>query len=250
MGKNNLLNALKELQSEGLSFALTYSRGPFFLKGSQQNIDEDNAQLGCPKDAPNWMTTAARVKQNPQWGLRLEHMNTLMSEAGLSPRNKEVTDNRVMRSTMDAHRLAQYAATESNEKGERMWFALSRRWFMGKDTMIRPVKLDGRDLLIECAEFAGLDMQKVQQVLDGGIVSQQEIVEQVQRVHAVGINSIPLLVFEVQGLASGTWREDPRLQETKYRALHHGSGSKAAFKQVLKQLHAATANLPATVQLS
>merc|ERR1719399_2419 len=124
----------------------------------------------------------------------MDNMDRLMSEAGLSPRNKAVSDEKVMRDTMPAHRLAQYAAEyESNEKGERMWFAMSRRWFMGKDIKdpaLTPLKLDDRRLLIECAAEAGLDMANVERVLNGEMISVREIEEQVHRVHAVGIHSI------------------------------------------------------------
>jgi len=231
VGKNNLLLALKELQAEGLTFDLTYSRGPFFLMGSQKHIDADRAKLGLPRDAPQGVVMQAR-------GWTSGNMDRLMAEAGLSPRNAAVADARIMRDTMPAHRLAQYAAKmESNEKGEKMWFALSRRWFMGKDTAINPIKLDSRELLIECAEHAGLNMENVERVLNGEITSEQEIAEQVQRVHAQGIHSIPLIVFEVKGLAKGSWRENPALAETDYRLMHHGSGSKASFKTVLQRLH-------------
>jgi len=246
VGKNNVLRALKELKAEGLSFNLTYSRGPFFLRGSQKEIDADNASMGLPKDASNLQTTRVRCERNPEWAHRVEHMQQLMAEAGLSPRNKAVTDHRIMRDTMPAHRLAQYAAKhESNEKGERMWFALSRRWFMGKDILneadILPVRLDGRELLEECAQVAGLNMDNVRKVLDGdqSLVSEAEIVDQVRQVHAVGIHSIPQIVFEVEGLTEGSWRQNPALPEGKYRHIHHGSGSKAAFKALLQQLHGA-----------
>jgi len=233
VGKNNLLLALKELQAEGLTFSLTYSRGPFFLMGSQKHIDAHRAKLGLPKDAPQWMVMKAR-------GWTSDNMDRLMAEAGLSPRNASVADAKIMRDTMPAHRLAQYAAKyESNEKGERMWFALSRRWFMGKDTTLNPVKLDSRELLLECAQYAGLDMANVNRVLNGEIISEQEIVEQVERVHAVGLHSIPQIVFEVKGLANGEWRENPALPETQYRTIHHGSGSKTSFKAVLQELHSA-----------
>merc|ERR1711998_8993 len=175
------------------------------------------------------------------------HMDILMEEAGLSPRNTDVTDFRIMRDTMPAHRLAQYAATESNEKGEKMWFALSRRWFMGKDIQnpaIYPVKLDSRELLLECAQYAGLNMENVERVLKGEIVDQNEITQQVHRVHAVGLHSIPQIVFEVQGLAKGSWRQDPSLPDGKYRVTHHGSGSKQAFKEVLRKLHRNAAGNP------
>lgn len=231
MGKNNLLLALKELQQEGLEFSLTYSRGPFQLMGSQKDIDADRARKGLPQDAPNHMVWPRKDNQP-------SHMDLLMAEAGLSPRNTAVTDYRVMRDTIPAHRLAQYAAKyESNEKGEKMWFALSRRWFMGKDTTINPVFLDGKDLLRECAEYAGLDMDNVERVLDGEIISEAEIQEQIYRVHAVGIHSIPQIVFEVDGLLQQSWRDNPALAENQYRAIWHGSGNKAAFKEILEQLH-------------
>ena len=75
-----------------------------------------------------------------------------------------------------------------------MWFALSRRWFMGKDIInqeIYPVKLDSKELLRECAAVAGLNMENVERVLNGEIISVHEIQEQVRRVHAVGLHSIP-----------------------------------------------------------
>jgi len=105
---------------------------------------------------------------------------------------------------------------------------------------------DGRDLLTECAEDAGLNMQNVEKVLNGEIISVKEIEDQVHRVHAVGINSIPHIVFEVQGLAQGSWRENPALQDNKYRATHHGSGSKKSFKALLQQLHGEVAGKPTT----
>lgn len=232
MGKNNLLLALKDLQkSKGLEFRLTYTRGPFFLMGSQANIDANRARRNLPKDAPEHMV---RPKKHDGFS----HLDAIMDDAGLSPRNLSVIDNRIMRDTMPAHRLAQYAAKyESNEAGEKMWFALSRRWFEGKDTQILPVMLDNPELLLECAEYAGLNMANVHKVLDGDLVHDEEVREQVRRVKAVAINWIPQIVFEVEGLAEGSWREDPALPETPYRIIHAGSGSKASFIAVLQQLH-------------
>lgn len=234
MGKNNLLLALKEMQKEGVSFNLTYSRGPFFLMGSQENIDADRDKKGLPRDAPNHLVWPRKENEKSR-------MDILMEDAGLSPRNTAVTDHRIMRDTMPAHRLAQYAAKyESNEKGEKMWFALSRRWFMGKDIINRamlPVKLDSHELLTECAEYAGLDMANVQRVLQGEIVPEAEIVDQVRRVHRVGLHSIPHIVFEVQGLVDGSWRDNPSLPDNKYRMTHHGSGSKKSFKAILTALN-------------
>merc|ERR1712232_941413 len=139
------------------------------------------------------------------WHIRTFWFDNLAAQSGLSPRNKDVTDHRISTSTWAAHRLCQYAATESNEKGEMMWIALSRRWFMGKDTEIRPIRLDSREMLLECAEFAGLNMVNAKRVLDGEIISDADIHREVKKVHAAGIHSIPQLVFEVDGLAKGHW---------------------------------------------
>lgn len=112
MGKNNLLLALKELQAEGLEFNLTYSRGPFFLNGSQEEIDSDRAAKGLPKDA-NYRQAYFQNGKPPPWE---RHMDQLMSDAGLSPRNTAVTYERVSRCSMDAHRLAQYAPPKKMRK--------------------------------------------------------------------------------------------------------------------------------------
>lgn len=170
------------------------------------------------------------------WQNKGQFFDDLVAHSGLSPRNKEVTDHRISTSTMPAHRLAQYAATESNEKGELMWIALSRRWFMGKDTEIRPIRLDSREMLLECAEFAGLNMDNAERVLDGEIISDDVIHREVEKVHAAGIHSIPQLVFEVEGLAEGHWLTAP---DSKYRIIHGGSGSKDTIMDCLVKLHQA-----------
>eukprot|EP00747_Dinoflagellata_sp_TGD_P048658 gnl/TRDRNA2_/TRDRNA2_145739_c0_seq2.p2 gnl/TRDRNA2_/TRDRNA2_145739_c0~~gnl/TRDRNA2_/TRDRNA2_145739_c0_seq2.p2 ORF type:complete len:121 (+),score=16.99 gnl/TRDRNA2_/TRDRNA2_145739_c0_seq2:2-364(+) len=117
-----------------------------------------------------------------------------------------------------------------------MWIALSRRWFMGKDTEIRPIRLDSTEMLRECAAYAGLNMENAQRVLDGEIISDADIHREVQKVHAAGIHSIPQLVFEVEGMAKGHWLTAPQSQ---YRIIHSGSGSKASMKACLTQLNQA-----------
>jgi len=211
-----------------------YSRGPFFLGGSQEQIIADKAKYGLPPDADNLAVTKAKFPTD--WQTKGQFFDDLVAQSGLSPRNKDVTDHRVSSSTMHAHRLAQYAATESNEKGELMWIALSRRWFMGKDTEIRPIRLDSKEMLLECAEYAGLNMTNVERVLNGDIISDDAIHREVEKVHAAGIHSIPQLVFEVDGLAKGHWLTAP---ESRYRIVHGGSGSKETMKACLVQLHQA-----------
>eukprot|EP00931_Biecheleriopsis_adriatica_P119471 TRINITY_DN94694_c0_g1_i1.p1 TRINITY_DN94694_c0_g1~~TRINITY_DN94694_c0_g1_i1.p1 ORF type:complete len:228 (+),score=49.70 TRINITY_DN94694_c0_g1_i1:264-947(+) len=226
------MRALEELEAEGLTFDLRYSRGPFFLKGTQEDINRWYADMGLPNDAPRWKV--AQIKK-----MNDAPIDKLYSEAGCSPRNIEATDTKVWTQTLTAHRLAQYAATESSEKGELMWIALSRRFFMGKDTEIRPIRLDSRELLLECAEFAGLNMDKAREVLDGDHFS-QEIHEQIRQVHRAGINAIPVVVVEVEGLAKGSWlKEGP----SSYRKIHHGSGNRGSFRAVFEQLDKACAKL-------
>lgn len=204
------------------------------MGGSQEQIEADKAKYGLPPDADNLAVTKAKYPTD--WHNKGQFFDDLVAQSGLSPRNKDVTDHRVSTSTMMAHHLAQYAATESNEKGELMWIALSRRWFMGKDTEIRPIRLDSREMLLECAAFAGLDMEKANRVLDGEIISDKDINNEVKKVHAAGIHSIPQLVFEVEGLAQGHWLTAPASQ---YRIIHGGSGSKETMLDCLAKLHKA-----------
>jgi len=177
-----------------------------------------------------------KAKYPNDWDTKGQFFDDLVAQSGLSPRNKDVTDHRISTSTMLAHRLAQYAATEGNEKGELMWIALSRRWFMGKDTDIRPIRLDSKEMLRECAAYAGLDMANVDRVFDGQIIHENDIHKEVKKVHSADIHSIPQLVFEVEGLAQGHWLTAPASQ---YRIIHGGSGSKDTMKSCLAKLHRA-----------
>jgi len=232
-----LLRALADLEKAGITFDVKYSRGPFFLGGNQQQIEADKAKYGLPPDADNLAVTKAKYPDD--WQTKGQFFDRLAAESGLSPRNKDVTDHRISTSTMLAHRLGQYATTESNEKGEMMWIALSRRWFMGKDTEIRPIRLDSRELLLECAELAGLDMVNANRVLNGEIISAASIDDEVRRVHAADFHSIPQLVFEVDGLAPGHWLTAP---ESQFRIIHGGSGSKDTMTACLAKLHRAACN--------
>lgn len=204
------------------------------MGGSQEQIEADKAKYGLPPDADNLAVTKAKFPTD--WQNKGQFFDALVARSGLSPRNKLVTDHRISTSTMQAHRLAQYASTESNAKGELMWIALSRRWFMGKDTEIRPIRLDSREMLLECAEFAGLNMENAERVLNGEIISEDVIHREVKKVHVAGIHSIPQLVFEVEGLAKGNWLTAP---DSQYRIIHGGSGSKESVEACLEQLHQA-----------
>jgi predicted DsbA family dithiol-disulfide isomerase len=192
-----LLLALRDLENEGITFDIHYSRGPFFLRGTQEDINRWYASMGLPNDATRWKVAEVRsmVSQDAQIG-------ALFDQAGLSPRNHKVTETKIWTETMTAHRLSQYAASEGSDKSELFWRALSRRWFEGKDTDILPLRLNNKDLLMECAEYAGLDTKKTRQVLDSDEFH-DEVLEMIDGVHDAGFNAIPILVFEVDGLAHG-----------------------------------------------
>lgn len=234
--------ALSELeQSQSLSFNIQISRGPFFLKGStKEELNAWYASKGLPNDSPRWKVAALN---KASWDSQDASMDALYAKAGLSPRNIEATDGKIWTETMTAHRLTQYAASESPEKSELMWTALSRRFFMGKDTTIRPIRLDDRELLMECARYAGLNLEKASEVIDGGVVSEKEIYDAVARVHAVGIHSIPVLVFEVEEMVKGAGDQVSWLSGVRspFRKIHHGSGHDGCMSmvQVLYKLHQA-----------
>lgn len=234
MGKNNLLLAIKELEAEGLTFDIEYSRGPFFLKGDKRDVDAWYASMGLPNDTPRFKVD--EYKRSQGGGFNDAPMDALYTEAGLSPRNTQATDWKIWTETMTAHRISQYAATESPEKGELLWAAISRRFFMGKDTDIRPIRLDSHELLMECASDAGLNLDEARRVLEGNTFEQQ-VNDMVSTVRAIGVNSIPLFVFELEGMVQGPWQQNPR--NATCRIIHHGSGNKAIFCTILEQLHSA-----------
>ena len=66
----------------------------------------------------------------------------------------------------------------------------------------------------------------------------KEVSDQVFKMHALGIKSIPVLVFEVAGITNGSWLED---RPSHGRELHQGSGNKAEFRAIFEKLHKETA---------
>lgn len=237
---------------------MTYERKPFFLRGSQENIDRELRSLGLPPDAPRSEITKARVKKGEFTQERIDHMDVLYRNAGLSPDKSVISPHVQMSDTMNSQRLGRWAASISPQKGEAMWRATSRRYFEGKDTLVRPIRLDSRELLLECVAVAGLDVEEAKGVLDSDL-HRVEIEEEVEEMHAVGINSIPVLVFEVDGVTRGSWLRDPRVSDraadldpgvlakmavqnpnfSRTREINHGSGSPDDFKTILKRLHTA-----------
>lgn len=196
---------------------------PFFLRPGEETVSKWLSGLGFDRDAPR-----GEVMKKAFGGPRvLEQLDKLNVQAGLSPSywNAQFAD------TMDSHRLAMYAAAVSPVKGEAFWKATSRRYFEGKDTQISPIRLDSHEMLMECAAEAGLDLQKARKVLESDMY-RNEVWQTVRQMHQAGINSIPVLIFEVDGVS-------------KNPMVHHGSGHKEDFRSILLQLHAeaATAKL-------
>lgn len=206
---------------------MTYSRLPFFLRGDQGVIDRWMASIGLPPDAPRY-----QIAERMNW--KDDYIDSLFARAGLSPRDQETTRHKQMSDTMDSHRLGLYAASISSEKSERLWTAFSRRYFMGKDTQLRPIRLDNRDMLLECAAEVGLDLDEARRILDGSEY-RQEILDMVGEFKAAGVQSIPVVIFEVAGVARGSWMSGSSSQ--RGRAIFQGSGSRRDFATILHRLH-------------
>lgn len=204
---------------------MSFRRLPFFLREGESGVRGWLSKLGLPRDAPREDVMLAA-------GYSSQQLNQLMLQAGVGPLNlrSQYAD------TMDSHRLAWYAAGQSPEQGEAIWRALSRRYFDGKDTLIQPVRLDNHVMLMECAEEAGLDLDEASRVLEDPELYRKEILDAVRRMQRAGINSIPVLVFDVAGLAPMTsWVQDQRNGEGRH--IHHGSGNKGEFRAVFERLH-------------
>lgn len=89
---------------------------------------------------------------------------------------------------------------------------------------------------MEVAEKAGLDLRATRNVLQSNAF-EEDILRKVEQVHGLGIHAIPFLVFEVEGLAPGSWVS--HAQQSKFRKFHHGSGNIEEFRSVLEELHRA-----------
>lgn len=221
--------ALKNLEQDGWNFNINFQRWPFFLKGRQPDVDQWYAKMGFPPD-----TERGQLEDVGKMGGHSDvQIDRLYAESGLSPRNKQVTRRKIWTDTMQAHKLAQYAATESNEKGEIVWWMLGQNFFMGKETEIRPIRLDDTGLLMEVAEKANLNMDAARTVLETDAF-EQEILHKVDQVHALGIHAIPFLVFEIEELAPGSWIKNPR---SNFRKIHRGSGNMQDFRSIFEELH-------------
>lgn len=234
-----MLAAVRQLWEEGTAFDLAYSRKPFFLRGEQRNIDKWFRELGLPASA-----TRGDVAEAMGWKPRDSggQLGKLFKGAGL----REFWGSQYA-DTMDSHRLAYWAATVDPVKGERVWKALSERYFEGKHTEIRPIKLDNRELLLECAAEADLDVENARAVLASDAY-RAEVTSTFEAMQQAGINSIPVLIFEVEGLdvrkVDGA-TSAAHSEAADGRIVHHGSGSIGEFRALLQKLDAACASAAA-----
>lgn len=214
-----MLCAQRQLLTEHkLDLNITYLRRPFFLRRDITAWRKDRGLHNLPLEATRGDVAEAMGWKPPGSDGRL---GTLFEAAG----GIKAYWGAHEADTMDSHRLAWYAAEVSADKGERMWRALSERYFEGKHTAIRPIRLDNHALLLECAEEAGLNLEEAKRVLTSDAY-QREVHESVMAIQRSGVNSIPVLIFE-----SVEVKAPP--------VVHHGSGSTAAFCTILLKLHAA-----------
>lgn len=96
--------------------------------------------------------------------------------------------------TFDAHRLLHWARIEGKQVPLKL--ALLRAYHgEGRDP-------SNREVLVETARSAGLDAAKAQAVLESGAYA-DEVREQESRIQAMGIQSVPAIVFNQRHLVSG-----------------------------------------------
>lgn len=215
-----LLAQRQLLEDQGLLFNITYFRRPFFLRRDIAAWRQDRG-VSVPLEATRG-DVAEQMGWKPVGGDG--RLGQLFGAVGLKPYwGAQEAD------TMDSHRMAWYASSLSSDKGERMWRAMSERYFEGKSTDIRPIRLDDHALLLECAEEAGLDHSEAQRVLSTDAYY-SEVHESFLDMQRAGINSIPVIIFEpaTQGNFKG-----------EGRVVHHGSGNATEFSDILKKLHRA-----------
>jgi len=96
--------------------------------------------------------------------------------------------------TFDAHRLLHWAGLEGKQAALKM--ALLRAYHSdGKD-------VSNHDVLAETAKSVGLDADKARAVLQGSDYADEVRAEE-QQAHAMGIQSVPSIIFNDQYLLSG-----------------------------------------------
>jgi len=222
LGKGNLLLAVHDLEAElNLKFSLRFTRNHFFLQGADWEPWLTHT-IGVPSDATRY-DVAQKI-----WG-GTDMMNKLFLSAGRDARNgwgSQYSDS------MDSHRLAYWAATISHEAGEKVWNAIGERYFEGRHAVegsSTAVTLADHGMLLQCAADAGLDLERAEQVLSTDEY-RKEVQDMVAQVKASGVQSIPVITFQVE-----------REGQSPMTLTHHGSGNKADFRSILEKLHAATA---------
>merc|ERR1712118_306615 len=91
-------------------------------------------------------------------------------------------------------------------------------------------------MLMECAREVGLDLTEAKRVLENKEIYKAEILQSIERVKSANIHAIPLLVFEVKGVAKGNWLQNT--DGSKGREIYQGSGNSGDFRSIIEQLHA------------
>ena len=192
-----------------------WTRAPFFLQGSEWEPWLKHT-IGVPRDATRY-DVAQKI-----WG-GTDMMNQLFLSAGRDARNGWGS---TYSDSMDSHRLAYYAATLSDELGEAVWKGIGERYFEGRHNPEgKPVYLASHEMLLAVAEEAGLDLDEAKRVLASDAY-REDVEASVSAMKASGINSIPVLIFSVDGVPGATQR-------------HNGSGNKAAFRAILDSIQTA-----------
>mmetsp|Transcript_12804 Transcript_12804/g.20725 ORF Transcript_12804/g.20725 Transcript_12804/m.20725 type:complete len:188 (+) Transcript_12804:229-792(+) len=89
--------------------------------------------------------------------------------------------------SLDGHRLATYAEKEGPEKQTAFMEQIFRAYFCEEKTPC------DREVLLEAAKAAGLDMDNAREVLDNPVLELGEMNDQLQR-YSRGVNGVPYFI--------------------------------------------------------
>mmetsp|Transcript_15432 Transcript_15432/g.31721 ORF Transcript_15432/g.31721 Transcript_15432/m.31721 type:complete len:174 (+) Transcript_15432:244-765(+) len=137
----------------------------------------------------------------------LERFEAFKKYHGLVPRGEEVgvrwteaeLSTRQQSSTLRSHRLVQWAAQRySSAAAESLYSALGRRHFREGGALN-----DTALLLAAATEVDGLDSAAAAAAFLATNEGEQQVLDTVERVHELGINSIPTLVIDGRPVLQG-----------------------------------------------
>ena len=148
---------------------------------------------GAPLKAekPNIERTMAKYHMTrEQAEARLAQMNAMSAAAGLEFNYATALNT----NTMDAHRLTKYAQREEPEKADKLIETLYENYF------VRNTELADHEILKAAAAEAGLNMERVEQVLNSDEYL-HKVRGEIQEAAEMGIRGVPFFIIGQYGVS-------------------------------------------------